>query len=89
MTIFTIKHIAPDGIERIWAARGEIEFTPRRPSAIAIEMSPATVTFIQPNGILISIESGSVYVLNSEGRTVARYHLNEPKVEARPTVRAA
>lgn len=89
MTTFTIKHITPDGIERIWAARGEIEFSPRRPGALVGEITPETVTFVQPNGLISSIDSGSVYILNSEGRTVARYHLNEPKVEARPTVRAA
>lgn len=81
MTTFTIKHIKPDGVERIWAARGEVEFFPKRPGALVGEITPETVVFVQPNGVISSIDTGSVYILNGDGRTVARYHLNEPRVE--------
>ena len=66
--MFTIKQITKNG-ENIWEGNN--------PSFLAKgEGGKPTVSFQSPDGGFWSIDAGDVYVMNSAGNTVSRYHMD-------------
>lgn len=77
--MFTVKWIASNGAEMIYAAK-DISFTPPQldPKAGCDSKGPrATVSFYLADGseTHCSIDNGRVYVMNAFGKTVADYIL--------------
>jgi|JI10StandDraft_1071094.scaffolds.fasta_scaffold01299_17 hypothetical protein len=71
--MFTIKHIDSSNHEHLWEARPGICFAPD--TVVHGTHVPPTVHFTAPDGVISSIDTGTVYVINEVGKTIARYHL--------------
>lgn len=79
---FTIKQISGNPMtgvfEHLWPAVGQVWKTPNMGGDGGDEFIPQAVRFHSPDGVPGSIDSGIVYVVNSNGKTVATYDLNAP-----------
>lgn len=74
--MFTVKHIAVTGEEGLYETDGTTCAT----LSNAPTSSSRAVMFTTPKGEIVTIDSGSVYVMNSNGKTVADYQLRDPRV---------
>lgn len=77
--MFTVKHITPHG-ESINEADS---FTMSKKGSLTItgELKKDTVYFSVPDVGHCTIDSGDVYVMNSAGNTVAKYHLEGSPIQ--------
>lgn len=74
--MFTIKQVTENGSVYLWPAtrariigQGLIE-----PGQRGIEDAPKVLEFESEDGIAMSINSGTAYIMNSTGRTVQTVH---------------
>lgn len=74
--MFTVKWIASNGAQMIYASKGDVSYTPPENVPNGGNDGKAKVTFYIPEGdVHCTIDSGRVYVMNDAGRTVADYIL--------------
>lgn len=88
--MLTVKNVTPEGYELIFSAR-HVEFRP----AIAEDETPLAAEGCKGREAelwidegteqqrVFSLGSGTVYVMNEHGSTVATYHLKWPKPKTR------
>lgn len=71
--MFTIKWVAENGCQHLYAGVHNVDYTPAAENTVS---GKAQVSFDIPGpSVSCSIESGRIYVMNDEGRTVERYIL--------------
>lgn len=71
--MLTVKHIMPSGDEAIYPAR-EVRKSPAQPGTIAVNGDAEAMWIDPPSGETKCLGSwGSFYVMNAEGKTVAKY----------------
>ena len=82
--MFTIKNVLPDGSEDVVGVL-RVSFSPAKRNMVTdgntgqwVEF-PDTVYGESESGTAIPFVSGTIYVMNDSGRTVATYHLDYPK----------
>lgn len=73
--MFTIKHINPYGLERIWQCKAVVKEATQSGETEIYAPTPDHGDAM-PN----PITSGTLYVMNDNGKTVATYHLGSPQV---------
>lgn len=72
--MFTVKHITVTGEELLKETEDVVcGFAPQASVSTQREL-----TFITRKGDAVSIDSGDVYVMNENGKTVATYHFGNP-----------
>lgn len=72
--MFTVKQIdAEHGGETLWEAKGEVTYTPA--ITFAGHFMSKRVTFTTMDGVVGTIDRGTVYVVNAAGKTVGTYHM--------------
>lgn len=77
--MFTVKWIADNGSETLYAAAKDVHFTPAdaQNASGSGAVAKASVSFYLTDGdVHCSIDCGRVYVMNANGRTVADYVLS-------------
>jgi hypothetical protein len=67
--MFTIKIVKPSGEQQLYEA-DYVALIPKRPPG-----SVETVAFRVPGGSEFFVEAGDVFVMSSNGKTVADYHM--------------
>ena len=80
--MFTVKQIDPEhGGETLWEAKGEVTFCPAR--TFLGHFTRKQVSFTTMDGIVGTIDRGTVYVVNAAGKTVGTYHMEDGDVAIR------
>lgn len=72
--MMTIKHLDDNGEENVFAVRS-VNYVPV--GARDDKMQVPTLWWYMEDGQAVPITSGSVFVMNGNGTTVARYHLTD------------
>lgn len=73
--MLTIKHVTDDGHESVYPALS-VDYSPHPTSVKGVLGFSGCVWYTDPETREIkSIEGGTVYVMNAEGRTVATYRM--------------
>lgn len=76
--MFTVKWVAPNGCQHLYPDASSISYMPASytPASENTVSGKAQVQFDLPGiGSNCSIESGRIYIMNEDGRTVERYIL--------------
>ena len=80
--MFTVKQISAEhGGETLWEAKGEVTYTPT--VNFAGSLMAKRVSFTTMDGIIATIDSGVVYVMNAVGKTVGVYDFNRDESAVR------
>jgi hypothetical protein len=90
--MLTVKQIvSTNGKETIYEARGPVRFNPKQPVPFATILVPCVV-IENPGSDPTYLTYGTIYVMNSDGATLARYSLESEtkkgEVEAREMSKA-
>jgi hypothetical protein len=84
--MMTIKHITLSGEESVFPA-ARMNYVPLGAAVVkGPDEPPATIWHYNAEGSATPITSGSVYVMNEHGRTVARYTLSDNGPQSEPVV---
>ena len=71
--MFTLKWVAGNGCQHLYAGVANVDYTPASENTVS---KKSQVSFDLPAiGSTCTIETGRVYVMNGDGRTVERYIL--------------
>jgi hypothetical protein len=80
--MLTVKWIKRNGEQVIYAAQGDVGFSPGARAEGDNPGRKGKVVFVSAEGhVPCSIDSGEVYVMNDAGRTVANYILSTVEFE--------
>ncbi len=74
--MLTIRHIETTGHESVFET-ARVSYCPRQ-----LEMTRECVFWERPDGSAVEINSGTVYVMNSGGKTVSIYRLGFEPIES-------
>lgn len=89
--MLTVKYVDPEGPERVFAVK-EIEFVAPGygytlpPCQLGRSQSKGQLRFIYADGSDYYVYGGTVYAMNENGKTVAKYDLGGEKLHAEGTV---
>lgn len=76
--MLTVKWVAENGSESIMNATGDVSYTPPTFKEVLtgreLVVAPC-VSFPGDNGVHTTLHTGTIYVMNGNGATIAKYHL--------------
>lgn len=83
--MFAVKWIAPNGSEMIYTADADVSYTPGGFAPPGQQSTTLPCVAFYTHGSHLTLDSGRVFVMNANGRTVADYALDLAAAQARLT----